>query len=91
MLQPAHMIEALSSRFGGLSSKRVFANRICWTFIGAFLAMTGAVCYRIIRFEVAHDLGSGVVAAYAFLTVALAVLGGVIYRKSDGGADAPKG
>lgn len=89
MLDRTQTLEVLSDTLGRLSSKRVFANRICWALIVAFLALTAAICYRIAHYESAADLGMWVVVAYAVVTIPLTVLGGVIYRKPDGGSDAP--
>lgn len=68
------------------STKRAVMIWTCWTLASAVLGIGGCIAYRIAQ---SGDVGSGAVAAFGAVTVPLAGLAGVGYRKPDSTQVAP--
>lgn len=62
------------------STKRAVMVWTCWTLASVVLGIGGCIGYRIVK---SGDVGTGAVAAFGAVTVPLAGLAGVGYRKPE--------
>ncbi len=78
-LKPGLLRRLINPAFGE-STKRWTLILVASTLASAVIGIAGCIAYRI---TVAGDVGSGAVAAFVAVTVPLAGLAGVAYRKAE--------